>query len=163
MPSLQIFLCWISPTDSKMRSPAWHDPAKHWGWDRCCFLGKGWQPKPIWPNFSDLQVWSQLNWLVAMPRDQLLQRVTDLTSPRMAFVMGVSPLLLTVDYRFLYIDWVDWQMLLPSSQLPDLGHHDVLSSSCRDRRNEWALRDWTKPGSCECFGQWEQAKRPGEG
>lgn len=22
-----------------------HDPAKHWGWDRCCCLGKGWKPK----------------------------------------------------------------------------------------------------------------------
>lgn len=42
-------------------------------------------------------------------------------------------------------------------------HVDILSSSCRDIRNEWALRGWTKLGSCQCFGQWEQAKQKAGG
>lgn len=72
-----------------------------------------------------------------MPRDWLLQRV--------------SPWLVTVDRAVTFQPapktWSSWKPI------------DVLSSSCMARRNKWALKDWTKLGSCEYFWQWEEAKK----
>lgn len=85
-----------------------------------------------------------------------------------AFVMKVSPLLLTVDYRAFYIGWVDWQKLFLSSQLPDLGHHDNIQKSWAPAAGTSGINElWgtgQSLGAVSALGnETRQRKRLGEG